>query len=182
MKRLLYLVLLAITSPGCVTLPVSPDNLARLSAKTPPLNVPLKVQESQDYCGIAAVEMVAAYYQKPVSDAGYQRLRSRVPITDGTTGADMQTAFKDAGYFVALFTGALDESSAGLLHHLDAHRPLIVMLGAGSARHYLVVTGYDQAQGVLFVNDPAGYKLAIKYDYFMQHWSASNRFTLLAVP
>lgn len=173
---------LAIYLSACSTLAVFPDEFARGRAQTPPLDVPMQAQESQDYCGIAAIGMVSAYYKKPVAAARYDLLRAAVAANSGTTGTDMKAAFESAGYFAVIFKGALDGSTAGLMHHLDAHRPLIVMVGDRASRHYLVVTGYDAAQAVVFVNDPAGYKLAIRYGFFLKEWEAADRFTLLATP
>jgi uncharacterized protein YvpB len=73
-----------------------------------------------------------------------------------------------------------------LQQHLQKGRPLIAALkpsGSDSSLHYVVVVGVDPEQKLLFLNDPARRKL-LKQDRsdFEEQWSATGKWTLLALP
>jgi ABC-type bacteriocin/lantibiotic exporter with double-glycine peptidase domain len=62
-------------------------------------------------------------------------------------------------------------------------RPLIVCLREGSELHYVVVAGLDPARNRVWVDDPAGRKLAtLDRATFEKKWSAEDDWTLLALP
>lgn len=160
---------------------VYPGSLARTLASRRPLDVPLQTQRTETECGIAAAQMVSAYYQRPFPEAQLASLHERARGV-GVTGQDLKDAFEGAGYFAAIFAGTLDDPVSGLKRHLDAGRPLIVLVGGEGQRHYWVVAGYDDDAGIVFINDPAGVRLGVKYARFDEAWARAGRMTVVAAP
>ncbi len=152
------------------------------------LDVPF-VKQEKDGCGAASIAMVMQYWQQQQGQAAnldsdaiqIQHLLYSAKA-HGIYAADMERYFREKGFRTFTIRGEWED----LRQHLDKGRPLIVALkpvGGGISLHYVVVTGLDQEQGVVMVNDPAQRKL-LKQDrsVFEQEWSAAERWTLLAVP
>ena len=97
----------------------------------------------------------------------------------GVLGSDMRRYLKSRGFHAFAFEG----SSKDLQDHVDRGRPLIVSLNRGATKHYVVVVGYDDARGYVYVNDPAVKKtLRLKQTSFEGDWGAAHSWTLIAVP
>jgi ABC-type bacteriocin/lantibiotic exporter with double-glycine peptidase domain len=152
------------------------------------LDVPF-VKQEKDGCGAASIAMVMQYWQYQLGAAVSQ---DSDPIQiqhvlysakiHGIYASDMERYFREKGFRTFTIRGEWED----LKQHLDKGRPLIVALkpaGGGAPLHYVVVTGLDQEQGIVMVNDPAQRKL-LKQDRsaFEQEWSAAEKWTLLAMP
>jgi ABC-type bacteriocin/lantibiotic exporter with double-glycine peptidase domain len=161
-----------------------------LSAETPSLwiDVPF-VAQAKNGCGSAAMAMVMEYWEKKTGrsasgagDAGKIQAALYSPGEEGIPASAMKRYFEDAGYRTFAFVGDWGE----LGHHLECGRPLIVSLKASGPRgplHYVVVVGIDSANGYIYVNDPAQRKmLRLSREGFESEWSATEHWTLLAVP
>jgi len=155
-----------------------------LSKSAVVLNVPYHRQTSEDLCGLAVAEILTDYYHVPLSAAGRKQLLQEANKTSGISGATLKAVLQEAGYFAAVFRGSLDHQVTGLYYNLDRRRPLVIMyLRKGSdLGHYVVVTGYDRAQGLLVVLDPATGRRVERKGRFLARWDGSGRFTLLAMP
>jgi ABC-type bacteriocin/lantibiotic exporter with double-glycine peptidase domain len=152
------------------------------------LDVPF-VKQEKDACGAASIAMVMQYWQhqegKPAgqdSDAIQIQRSLYSAKAHGIYASDMERYFREKGFRTFTIRGEWED----LKQHLDKGRPLIVALkpaGGGTALHYVVVTGLDQEQHVVMVNDPAQRKL-LKLDLpgFEREWSAAGKWTLLALP
>ena len=152
------------------------------------LDVPF-VRQEKDGCGAASIAMVMQYWQYQLGAAVSQdsdpiQIRHVLYSAKihGIYASDMERYFREKGFRTFTIRGEWED----LKQHLNKGRPLIVALkpaGGGISLHYVVVTGLDQDQGVVIVNDPAQRKL-LKQDrsVFEQEWSAAERWTLLAVP
>jgi len=152
------------------------------------LDVPF-VKQEKDGCGAASIAMVMQYWQQqqgeaanPDSDAIQIQHLLYSAKAHGIYASDMERYFREKGFRTFTIHGEWED----LKQHLNKGRPLIVALkptGGGISLHYVVVTGLDQDQGVVIVNDPAQRKL-LKQDrsVFEQEWSAAERWALLAVP
>jgi ABC-type bacteriocin/lantibiotic exporter with double-glycine peptidase domain len=152
------------------------------------LDVPF-VKQEKDGCGAASIAMVMQYWQhqggKPAgqdSDAIQIQRALYSAKARGIYASDMERYFREKGFRTFTIRGEWED----LKQHLDKGRPLIVALkpaGGGTALHYVVVTGLDQEQHVVMVNDPAQRKL-LKLDLpgFEREWSAAGKWTLLALP
>ena len=71
---------------------------------------------------------------------------------------------------------------AGLYHHIDSGHPVIVMFGAETKRHYLVVFGYDPEHKKIYFNDPLKGAATLSSESFLKLWQTANNFSLLAFP
>jgi ABC-type bacteriocin/lantibiotic exporter with double-glycine peptidase domain len=161
------------------------------------LDVPF-VKQEKDGCGAAAIAMVMQYWQqhegKPISsdsDANQIQRTLYSAKAHGIYASDMEKYFKEKGFRTFTIRGEWED----LRQHLDKGRPLIVALqpAHGAPLHYVVVaglvetgsvvTGKDQEQGIVMLNDPAQRKL-LKQDRpgFEREWSAAGKWTLLALP
>jgi len=151
------------------------------------LDVPF-VRQEKDGCGAASIAMVMQYWQYQLGAAVSQdsdpiQIRHVLYSAKihGIYASDMERYFREKGFRTFTIRGEWED----LKQHLDKGRPLIVALkpAAGAPLHYVVVTGLDQEQGIVMVNDPAQRKL-LKQDRsaFEQEWSAAEKWTLLAMP
>jgi ABC-type bacteriocin/lantibiotic exporter with double-glycine peptidase domain len=161
-----------------------------LAAETPGLwvDVPF-VAQVKNGCGSAAMAMVMEYWDKKAgrsagdsADAGKIQAALYSPAEEGIPASAMKKYFESAGYRTFAFVGDWGE----LGHHLERGRPLIVSLKASGPHgplHYVVVVGIDWARGYIYVNDPAEQKmLRLSREGFESEWSATEHWTLLAVP
>lgn len=155
-----------------------------LSDKARMLPVPIVHQKDASLCGLVAMQMVAEYYHSPLKAADVTRLTLATTQQHGLTGAELQTAFQNAGYFAVIYPGTLDHSTAGLYAQLDAGRPVIVMIRNPQSQyaHYLVVSGYDPVKQLVIFVDPVNGVLATPATQFQMSWDTVKRFSLLAVP
>src|ERR1700719_4838426 len=152
------------------------------------LDVPF-VKQEKGGCGAASIAMVMQYWQRQQgqpasadSDATAIQRALFSAKAHGIYASDMERYFREKGFRTFTIRGEWED----LKQHLDKGRPLIVALkpaGGGTALHYDVVTGLDQEQHVVMVNDPAQRKL-LKLDLpgFEREWSAAGKWTLLALP
>jgi len=161
-----------------------------LAAETPSLwiDVPF-VAQAKNGCGSAAMAMVMQYWEKKTgrtaqgaADAGKIQATLYSPAEGGIPASAMKRYFESAGYRTFAFVGDWGD----LAHHLERGRPLIVSLKASGPHgplHYVVVVGIDSAKDTIYVNDPARQKmLRISREGFESEWSATEHWTLLAVP
>lgn len=179
LRRILGLVLFAALGAGLV-----------LAAETPSLwiDVPF-VAQVKNGCGSAAIAMVMEYWEKKTgratsSLADAEKIQQALysPAEEGIPASAMKRYFEDAGYRTFVVSGDWAE----LGHHLECGRPLIVSLKASGPHgplHYVVVVGIDRARGYIYLNDPAQQKmLRLSREGFESEWSATEHWTLLAVP
>lgn len=152
------------------------------------LDVPF-VKQEKNGCGAASVAMVMQYWQKQqgrsASDSAQANQIQRalyVPGADGIYASTMERYFQEHGFRTFSFRGEWEI----VQQHLQKGRPLMVALkpsGTDSSLHYVVVVGLDPEQGIVLLNDPARRKL-LKQDRssFEKQWSATGKWTLLALP
>ncbi len=153
------------------------------------LDVPF-VKQEKDGCGAASIAMVMQYWQRQQGGGSASQDSDAIQIQHvlysakarGIYASDMERYFREKGFRTFTIRGEWED----LKQHLDKGRPLIVALkpaGGVTPLHYVVVTGLDQEQGIVMVNDPAQRKL-LKQDRsaFEQEWSAAGKWTLLALP
>jgi len=151
------------------------------------IDVPF-VKQKKDGCGAASIAMVMQYWQRQQhsipnqsSDAAHIQQTLYSPEAHGIYASQMQRYFQANGYRTFAFKGEWDD----LRQHLGKGRPLIVALqpAARAPLHYVVMAGIDPEADVVLMNDPAQRKL-LKEDRskFLQEWTATHNWTLLAVP
>ena len=151
------------------------------------IDVPF-VKQEKNGCGAASLAMVMQFWQRqqgrpltPESD--YAEIQRALYSSEGhgMYASEMEHYLQLRGLRTFVFEG----TPADLQQHLAKGRPLIVALqpGAGAPLHYVVVTGIDQENHVVLLNDPAERKL-LKQEIsrFEKEWKGTRHWTLLAVP
>lgn len=150
------------------------------------LDIPF-VRQSREGCGAASIAMVMQYWlaqagNKPgdASDATFILRKLHSSRAHGIYASEMKNYLEQNGYRSFAFSGNWRD----LEEHLQKGRPLIVALKPAAhekALHYVVVAGLDE--GYVLFNDPADRKLAkLDRQSFEKQWSATDKWTLLAVP
>jgi ABC-type bacteriocin/lantibiotic exporter with double-glycine peptidase domain len=151
------------------------------------LDVPF-IKQEKDGCGAASIAMVMQYWlrqQGRPADSSADAVRIQHVLysskAHGIYAPEMEHYFQQTGFRTFTIRGEWED----LQQHLKKGRPLIVALkpGSGGDLHYVVVTGLDSSQGSVLLNDPAQRKL-LKQDRasFEREWSATGKWTLLALP
>jgi ABC-type bacteriocin/lantibiotic exporter with double-glycine peptidase domain len=152
------------------------------------IDVPF-VKQPPEGCGAASISMVMQYWSQKsahtapassdvaeIQSALYSRREK------GISGSAMQKYFEKAGFKAFTFRGQWQD----LQHHIAKGRPVIVGLAASGAErplHYVVVAGIDDANGYVYVNDPAGQKLLrLSRQNFLNEWAVTDDWALLALP
>ena len=151
------------------------------------LDIPF-VRQDKNLCGAASVSMVLQYLQKASPAGSFLDVPSFPHIaaalgsaeSKGVPGSQMRAYLASIGYQVFVFKGQWEDIKS----HISKGRPFIVGLGnRGALDHYLVVTGWNDPENVVLVNDPARRKL-LKLDRkdFQKAWEQTACWTLLALP
>ena len=151
------------------------------------IDVPF-VKQEKNACGAASIAMVMQYWLKQQGrssesvDATQIHRSLYVSSANGVYASAMEGYFQKQGFRTFSFSGEWDD----FRQHLKKGRPLIVALkpsGGDGSFHYVVVAGLDSEQGIVLLNDPARRKL-LKQDRssFEKEWSATGKWTLLALP
>jgi ABC-type bacteriocin/lantibiotic exporter with double-glycine peptidase domain len=151
------------------------------------LDVPF-IRQTKNLCGAASVSMILQYWHKASPAGGSIEVPSFPDIAEalrsseskGVFGSQMKAYFASLGYQVYVFKGRWEDIET----HIAKGRPLIAALGSrGALDHYVVVTGWNDPENVVLVNDPAQRKL-LKLDRknFQKSWEQTSCWTLLALP
>jgi predicted double-glycine peptidase len=153
------------------------------------LDVPF-VKQEKNGCGAASIAMVMQYWirqegrETDGSAANAIEIQRALydPAANGIYASAMERYLQEHGFRAFSFRGEWSD----LHQHIVKGRPLIVALkppGADGSLHYVVVAGLDRERGLVLLNDPAQRKL-LKQDRsgFEKQWSATNNWTLLALP
>jgi ABC-type bacteriocin/lantibiotic exporter with double-glycine peptidase domain len=152
------------------------------------LDVPF-VAQPKDACGAASIAMVMQYWERSAGngrtdrvDVGRIRRALYSKQAKGIFASAMERYLDEAGYRTFAIRGAWSD----LRENLEKGRPLIVGLapeGPHDPLHYVVVAGIDWEHNWIFVNDPARRKLLkMGRADFEKQWTATQEWTLLAVP
>ncbi len=144
------------------------------------LDVPF-VHQTDNGCGSAVAWMVLEYWNSaPSLDDIHRALYSKEK--NGVSTTDLERFFRERDFNTWSFRGEWTD----LQHHLLKGRPVIVSLKPGkhaSTLHFVTVTGFDENDGSVLVNDPAGRKLQkMARTDFERQWASADHWTLLVVP
>lgn len=151
------------------------------------IDVPF-VKQPQEGCGAASIAMVMQYWNQRLgrsngNAADVAHIQNLLFSSEGhgIYASDLQRYFEHNRFKAYAFEG--DQTM--LAHHIALGRPLIVGLKptSNSSLHFVVVSGIDQDQHLVLVNDPAQRKLLkVRARDFEYEWKATGNWTLLAVP
>lgn len=163
---------------------------ATILAQTPTamwIDVPF-VSQPRDGCGAASLSMVMQYWAGkqgvayPVeSDVGRIQHELYSKSEHGIPAERMGDYLRQHGFQVFTFHGKWSDLEA----QIAKGRPLIVALRpeGQSELHYVVIDGVDTGRALVTLNDPAVRRLLNEErPRFESGWSATQNWTLLAVP
>jgi ABC-type bacteriocin/lantibiotic exporter with double-glycine peptidase domain len=148
------------------------------------LDVPF-VEQERNGCGSASLAMLMEYWQRETGradtvDAKAIQRALYSPKARGIYASDLQRYLDEHGYTTFALQGTWDD----LREQLSKGRPAIVALKVGRGDlHYVVITGIDPREDVVFKNDPAERKLLKQSRAsFEKEWKSAASWMLLAVP
>jgi ABC-type bacteriocin/lantibiotic exporter with double-glycine peptidase domain len=154
-----------------------------LSTEAKVLDLPYVQQDEMYACGLVSITALCQYWNTPIPPAESAHLAQLARDREGLSGEELRTALSDLGFDTFLFRGELDHGTTGLLTHVDAHRPPLVMVSPEPGRrHYVLFVGYDEPQRNVCLLDPVRGRVLVPYETFEEAWRACSHFTLLAVP
>ncbi len=144
------------------------------------LDVPLFADRT-DQCGPAALAGVLRFWGKEVVMAALKQEVYRASLK-GSIGVDLLLAAQARGMSAQILEGGLAQAK----RELDAGHPLVAFLNQGPSflpvGHYLVVTGYDAARRVVYVNSGARKNVLMSEASFDRQWERTGRWALLMLP
>jgi len=171
---------LALSGASCKSAPVEP---VYLSDSAVVLDLPLVRQDELYNCGLAAISALCQYWDVAIPPEQRAALAKLAADEKGLSGDELRAALEADGMEVFLFGGTLDRTETGVYRHVDAGRPLLVMLSPdGKSHHYCLVLGYDEPRRSLVLLDPARGEIVRSVQVFERGWAECQRFTLLATP
>lgn len=171
---------LALILPSCRSARVEPH---LLSDSAVVLDLPLVRQDDLYNCGLAAISALCQYWDVAIPADQRDALAQKAKDEKGLAGSELRDALQKDGLEVFLFRGTLDRAETGIYRHIDAGRPLLVMLSPdGKGHHYCLLLGYDEPRRNLVLLDPARGEVLRSIPVFERMWDGCQRFTLLAAP
>lgn len=153
-----------------------------LSAQAVVLETPIDIQDELYECGLISISALCGYYGVSIPEQRRLALIKTAADEKGLSGAQLRDALHSVGFEVFVFRGTMDHSETGLLRHIDARRPLIVMTSQDDLNHYSLLIGYDPQYENVVLLDPRRGRVVLPSATFDGLWADAQRFTLLAVP
>jgi ABC-type bacteriocin/lantibiotic exporter with double-glycine peptidase domain len=137
--------------------------------------------QSKYQCGPASLASVLNYHgcrvtPEEIAETIYEKRLK------GTLNIDLIHFARRMEFNARPYRGSL----ADLKGHIAGDRPLIVFHDLGypllPIRHFSVVIGYDDAEGILILHSGKRSNKAISYERFLRSWAAMGYWTLLILP
>jgi len=180
MKRFVTILALSLSIlSACQT--VTPRRALSEDARV--LDLPIATQQDEFECGLIAITTLCAYWNIELPAAERSRLQQLASTEEGLSGDEVKSTLKRLGFETYLFRGTLDHQATGLMTHVDAKRPVLVMIAPEPTKHhYVLFIGYDEVERNACLLDPMRGRIVVPYEIFESTWSGCNNFTLLATP
>jgi Flp pilus assembly protein TadD len=140
------------------------------------LNVPF-IAQKPNYCGPAALAMLANYHGHPVSQddiAGAIYL----PDIGGTLTSELGEYARRFNLWVRQYRGSFDD----VRQKLAAGVPLLVLGRFGEQPHYFIVLGWDGFRQIVTVHSDTRPRYEMRLEDFQRHWERAGNWTLLVCP
>jgi len=140
------------------------------------LNVPF-IAQKPNYCGPAALAMLANYYGHPVTQ---DEIASAIYLPDigGTLTSELTDYARRFHLWVRQYHGSFDD----LREKLSAGAPLLVLGRFGEQPHYFLVLGVDNFRQIVTVHSDARSHFEMRLEDFQRHWDRAGNWTLLVCP
>ncbi len=137
--------------------------------------------QSKYQCGPASLASVLNYHGCRVTPEEIAKAIYRKRLR-GTLNIDLLLFAQGMGVFVKAYRGDLTD----LKDQISKDRPLIVFQDLGfpllPIRHFSVVVGYDDAEGILILHSGRQRDKAVSYRKFLRSWREMDYWTLLILP
>lgn len=154
----------------------------QLSAQANAPHVLLRVPffpDKTDQCGPSTLAALLSFWGQPVQP---QDLRTEMyeAKLKGTLPMDLVHTAKTHLLEVKMVSGTLQQ----LRDELNAGRPVLAMLNLGfdmmPVGHYVIITGYDEDKGGLFMHSGGKANRFVSYKKFEKQWRKADYWALLA--
>ena len=133
------------------------------------LTVPY-VKQDVNYCGPASLSMVMAYYGLTVDQ---HDIGKGIVHDNGTSAIDLINRAEDYGFNAGMANCELNN----VLSLLSESKPVIIRIlnDLGDDGHFVVVTGYDRSQDLIYLNDPdQPDRKSETFDHIKSLWNITN--------
>lgn len=163
---------------GCFPRHQEPSSLATN------LTVPHVAQDHGWSCGLAVLKSLYLFYNKDLSNADYARLDEQSKNERGLSGAQLLEQLKADQFHAFIFRGELfGDHVRSLSYHLKRGRPVLVLLkNTADLQHYVIIRGMEPNASRIYLTDPAKTQRSLNKSDFLQLWSGTKHFCLLAMP
>ena len=165
MRRPVFVLLVAFVLVSCVAL--AGDNV---------LNVPF-IAQKPNYCGPAALAMLANYYGTSVSQ---DEIAGAIYLPDigGTLTSELGDYARRFSLWVRQYRGTIGD----VREKLGAGVPLLVLGKFGEQTHYFIVLGWDNFRQVVTVHSDTRPRYEMSVEDFQKRWDRAGNWTLLVCP
>jgi ABC-type bacteriocin/lantibiotic exporter with double-glycine peptidase domain len=139
--------------------------------------------QSNYQCGPAAAALASVlnYYGCQVTPGEIAEAIYKKRLK-GTLSIDLTLFARRRGFNARTFKGSISD----LKGHISKDRPLIVFQDLGypllPIRHFSVVIGYDDAEGILVLHSGKRRNKVVSYERFLRSWAEMDYWTLLVLP
>jgi len=137
--------------------------------------------QSKYQCAPASLASVLNYYGCRVTPGEISKAIYRKRLR-GTLSIDLILFAQKMEFNARAYRGDLTD----LKNHIAKDRPLIVFQDLGypllTIRHFSVVIGYDDAEGILILHSGKRINKVIPYERFLRSWREMDYWTLLILP
>ena len=177
--------LLGIAAQGCSYLgsarDFDPEKLQKETGWLAVPNISPRLQASREDCGIAALEMVLARYDKTVPR---ELVEKACPIEpgSGSRAGEMRDFVKSFGLEAYLIHGELSDFSRELSRGHPVIIGLVKRYASGAYTHYEVAVAIHPDRRQIVTLDPANGWRTNSLDGFLEEWEAAARLTLVVFP
>ena len=140
------------------------------------LDVPF-IAQKPNYCGPAALAMLANYYGHAVSQ---DEIASAIylPEIGGVLTSELGDYARRFDLWVRQYRGSFDD----LRQKLAAGVPLLVLGKFGEQTHYFVVLGWDNFRQIVTVHSDTRPRYEMRMEDFQRYWDRAANWTLLVCP
>jgi ABC-type bacteriocin/lantibiotic exporter with double-glycine peptidase domain len=140
--------------------------------------VPL-AEGARDWCGPAALAAVLQYHGEETTAEEIAR-DIYLPGYRGSLNIDLLVWARKRGFEVWADAGSRER----IMEAVCRDRPVICMVRKSGTvadrNHFVVVRGYDEGRGVLFVDGGEGREEVVGWEGFEREWGACGRWMLVA--
>lgn len=136
---------------------------------------------TSDQCGPAALASVLSFWGARADPAALRPELYRRSL-GGSLPVDLTLAARRRGFRAEMYQGSLED----LRRRIDQGRPVLAFLNVWLRHlpqgHFVVVTGYDDARGGVYVHDGRRRDRFLRYSRLESAWSKTRRWTLIVEP